>query len=452
MPSRVKLCAIAMNEGPYLADWVFHHLRFGFDAVEVWVNGTRDPSLRILQLLGAADDRVQWRDADDLLDDSIRRGKYFQYRAYAKLARKATREGYTHIAFLDLDEYWLPRDFATGIHDFLPADAEVNVVSFPWYVDLPDPERPAFAHPLAGPLRVQPDPHVKSVVRLDDRATQFRPHTARTASGRRLLVRSPFPLEDEAAQQWGSFVPPDHVPSASDELPEAFVLHAIHRSETEYVGSLTKVIRRSPSDSTYRTNRRGFLPRSGPARGLDLPAPEVAAYLDALADHRVAAGVDDLVHEAEDDVRHRAESVLEAAAADRAVMERLRGALRGLSVPALDRRYPGWDRQLEWHADAAGRAGDGSVRVVGWAFSPGAGDVELALRDEAGREWPAESVVRTPRPDVAAAHPGAPLDCGFEARWPPEAAADPSAVSLLARPAGGSVWSVRPLSETGRIP
>lgn len=451
MPKRVKLCAIAMNEGPYLADWVFHHLHFGFDAVEVWVNGTRDPSLRILERLGAVDDRVQCRDADDLLEDSVRRGKYFQYRAYARLARKAAREGYTHVAFLDLDEYWMPRDFATGIHDFVPSGAEINVVSFPWYLDVPDLARPAFGHPLAGPLQIQPDPHVKSVVHLDGRATQFRPHTARTTGGSRLLVRDPFPLEDERGQQWGSFVPLDHPTLVFDELPEAFVLHAIHRSETEYVGSLTKVIRRSPTDSTYRTNRRGFLPRRGPTRSLVLEPPGLADYLDALARYRAEAGVDDLVREAELDVRRRAESVLETATVDRGVMERLRAALRGLSMPELDRCYPGWDHQLEWHVDAVRRAEDGSSRISGWAFSLDAGDLEFAFRDAEGCEWPADTVVRTPRPDVAAAHPGAPVDCGFEARCPADAAGGLSASSLLVRPAGSSVWSVAPLPETDRL-
>ena len=49
MTARVKLCAIAKNEGAYIADWVFHHLHFGFDAIEIWVNGTVYPSLRILK-------------------------------------------------------------------------------------------------------------------------------------------------------------------------------------------------------------------------------------------------------------------------------------------------------------------------------------------------------------------------------------------------------------------
>lgn len=445
MSGRVKLCAIAMNEGPYLVDWVFHHLRFGFDGVEIWVNGSHDPSLQILRGLRAVDDRVELRDADDLLKDSVHRGKYFQYRAYTRQARKAAREGYTHIAFLDLDEYWLPRDFASGIHDFLPGDSEVNVVSFPWYLDVPDHARAAFSHPLADPTQVRPDPHVKSVVRLDDRAVQFRPHTARTTSGTRLLVRDPFPLVDERAQQWGSFVPADHRVD-SDRLPEAFVLHAIHRSETEYVGSLTKVIRRSPTDSPYRTNRRGYVAHRGPTLSLDLPTPGLTDYFEALARFRAAAGVDDLVQDAELHVRRRAESVLEAAVADRGVMERLRGAFRGLSVPELDRRYPGWDHHLEWHVDEVSRAEGGAANVAGWAYFVNTdSELEFAFRDAAGHEWPPDAVLRTSRPDVARVHPGARPDCGFQVSCPAGPAADLSQVSLLVRPRGGTVWSVLPL-------
>src|SRR4051794_21193234 len=104
MVARVKLCAIAKNEGPYLADWVFHHLHFGFDAVEVWVNGTNDGSRRILDAISAAHPEVTSRNADRLLADCLATGRAFQRQAYARLARKARRQGFSHVAFLDLDE------------------------------------------------------------------------------------------------------------------------------------------------------------------------------------------------------------------------------------------------------------------------------------------------------------------------------------------------------------
>ena len=135
----MKLCAIARNEGPYLADWVFHHLHFGFEAIEVWVNATEDDSLELLERIGAVHPEVSGRLADELREDSIARGRIFQLRAYARAARKARRQGFTHVGFLDLDEYWTPRDFRTPVTDFLPDDPGANLISFPWCIRRPRP-------------------------------------------------------------------------------------------------------------------------------------------------------------------------------------------------------------------------------------------------------------------------------------------------------------------------
>lgn len=445
MSRRVKLCAIAQNEGPYLADWVFHHLHVGFDGVEVWVNGSHDTSVQIMEAVSAAYQQVSFRVVDELLEDSLLRGRWFQYRAYARLARRAERQGYTHAGFLDLDEYWLPQDLETSIHAFLPEAADVNVVSFPWGMDVPSPHRPAFDHPLAGELAVQLDPHVKSVVRLDDRVVQVRPHTARTTSGTRLLVRDPFPLAHEEGQQWGSFVPDDHFASTRDHLPEAFVLHAVHRSQTEYVGSLRKPQRTSTTDSRYRTNRRGFLARGGPVLPVRLPEPALARYLRARERFRAEVGVDALVDEATAFTSHRASSVIQDVVADPTLMERVRGVLHRVSAPALDQRYPGWDYHLEWCVDAV-RPTEAGAEVTGWAFSATSGhDLEFGFRDAAGALWHAGPVDRSPRRDVVHVHPEAPPDSGFRVEVPRGLSVDAGTL-LLARPTGSTVWSSLPLS------
>ena len=146
--TRVRLCAIAKDEGAYLADWVFHHLHVGFDGIEVWVNGTRDHSVEILTAIRAEHPQVAFRVVDDLLDRTLRRGPSFQYVAYATLAARARRAGFTHAAFLDLDEYWTAADGVSTVHDFVPEDDDINVVSFPWCVDVPDPHRPPFRNPV----------------------------------------------------------------------------------------------------------------------------------------------------------------------------------------------------------------------------------------------------------------------------------------------------------------
>ena len=89
--TRIRLCAIAKDEGAYLADWVFHHLHVGFDGIEVWVNGTRDHSVAILTAIRAEHPQVAFRVVDDLLERTLRRSRNFQHVAYAKLAARARR-------------------------------------------------------------------------------------------------------------------------------------------------------------------------------------------------------------------------------------------------------------------------------------------------------------------------------------------------------------------------
>lgn len=430
-----------MNEGPYLTDWVFHHLYFGFDAIEVWINGSEDESVRIMSAIHDAHSNVTFRVVDDLLDVCIREGRYFQYRAYAKLAKRAEREGYAHVAFLDLDEYWIPRDFATQVSDFIPQDPEINVISFQWGEDVPDASRRAFSHPLFGSVHVQLDPHVKSVVRLDDRVRQFRPHTARTTGGVRLLVRDSFPMPEERAQQWGSFIMSTDFASMSAQLPEAFVLHAMHRSPAEYLGSLKKAFRRSYSDSSFRSNRRGFVPRQSPQLNVALPDVALREYFHSLARLKATVSTDSLTRQSGSMLIRRGESVLNAAVTDPRVMEQLRGALRGLSVPLLDRRYPEWHSHLEWCVDGRVSEERGEF-ILGWAFSDADHiEIEFAFRIAAGAEWPVESVEWSSRADVKHVHPGAPVDCGF--RLPIPVAFIPNNVKtdLLARPKGSAVWS-----------
>lgn len=330
MAARVKLCAIAKNEGPYLADWVFHHLHFGFAGVEVWVNDTDDGSLRILNRIGDRHPQVSGRKVDRLLEECVASGEVFQHKAYARLAPKARREGYSHVAFLDLDEYWTPKDFVTGIQAFVPDDPEVSVVSFQWALDVPDPGREPFASPYAGEVRLQLDRHVKSLARLDDSVKRYRTHTAGTRRGVTLLVREPFPIVDRRAQVGGSLLPEEHLVERWSTLPEAFVLHAVHRSPVEYVASLTKGLRQMGLGDEVKTNRRGYVTTEAPVLDLTLPVAARRGYEARRGEFRGGLDIDRLVRGAQRKAVARAEGLLAAVAADEALAGQLRGPLGGL--------------------------------------------------------------------------------------------------------------------------
>lgn len=338
MPARVKLCAIAKDEGPYVADWVFHHLHLGFEAVEVWVNGSTDGTAKILRRIGAAHPQVVQRNADRLLQRCLESGEHFQQKAYAKLARRAKQEGFSHVAFLDLDELWTPRDGVTPVTAFVPDEAsDVNVVSFPWFLDVPDHDRAPFSHPWTDRVGLQADRHVKSVVRFDGRVQAFREHTARTTGGTRLLVRDPFPLEDVREQRSGAFVTQAYLAAHGGVLPEAFVLHAVNRSHDEYLATLTKGLRQTGHDLELKTNRIGYLTTAAPLLTWAPPPRVLRAYHRARRRFLEPLGLEPLVRRAQEQALARAEALAADVARDPARAAALGEPLRGtrLEQPAV---------------------------------------------------------------------------------------------------------------------
>jgi hypothetical protein len=336
---RVRLCAIAKNEGAYLADWVFHHLHFGFDGVEVFVNGTVDPSRRILRKISKVYPHVSGVAADRLVRDCVAVGAHFQEQAYARLARRAKRAGFTHVAFLDLDEYWTPTDFRSSIKDFLPDDPGVNVVSFPWALDIPDVDRPAFTLPWASrEKQVQLERHVKSVVNMNGSVRHFRAHTARTRRCVHLLVREPFPLEDRVAQRRGAFVTDDFLRSHWDRLPEAFVLHAINRSTLEYVAAQAQGTRETGQVVTVKGGRIGFVPTAAPVLAVSLPRRAHKGYQRARRRFRKRVAVDQAVVRAQRLVAERARRLLAEADDDAALAAELVPFLHGVPLDDLRRQ------------------------------------------------------------------------------------------------------------------
>ncbi|GAA2123425.1 glycosyltransferase family 2 protein [Nocardioides bigeumensis] len=440
MVLRIKLCAIAKDEGAYLLEWVGHHLYFGFDGIEVFINGTTDRSVPLMRRIRRAYPSVNFKVVDDLLADSLAQRRNFQYRAYWRMARRANAQGYTHVAFMDLDEYWVPRDFTSSIAAFVPSAEDVNVVSFPWFVDLPQAGRSPWQPPVRESTPLQADPHVKSIIRMDDRIRQIRSHTARTKAGRRLLVDETFPLEDDVSQQWGSIIAAEYFQSHRDRLPEAFILHAMHRSEAEYLASLAQGLRQNGHETVFKVNRRGYTPSAGPVVTFDVPPDALARYGTHQLQFNEAVNPGKLIAESQQSALQRRELLIERALNEPMIMETLAGPLQGISEPRLDKAYPGWNTRLEWHIDDVRNVGD-LWRARGWAFvgRSEARQLEFSVIDSAGDEQPF-TCLREDRPDVRAVHSQAPLGCGFRVSVPGGGLKPSRPLRLRARVQGSAHW------------
>ncbi|WP_209280829.1 glycosyltransferase family 2 protein, partial [Pseudomonas viridiflava] len=104
------MAAIAKDEGAYIPQWVYHHLFFGFDEIEIWLNNTTDSSEAILSALSVfcGADKIKFRNADVLLNRCLKEELPFQQTVYSKIYAETLRESVcSHIIFLDLDEFWV---------------------------------------------------------------------------------------------------------------------------------------------------------------------------------------------------------------------------------------------------------------------------------------------------------------------------------------------------------
>ncbi len=225
---RVKLSAIAKDEAAYLPMWVFHHLRMGFDEIEIYLNLIEDNSVDVCRKISAHYPLV-YRDAnyiyDNLEDDS------YQKTAYRIMRKEARADKFTYLMFLDLDELLCSTMPGGSIRQCLTELNFPDVVSFQWALKSGDTKE--FGLPLAHSNCLHNDMHVKSVFKPELRIQSVRVHNVVSRSAKYVLS------DGEPKRNRGSHVVQIGQFSES-ELKPYFVLHRIWRSQLEYVAHLAK--------------------------------------------------------------------------------------------------------------------------------------------------------------------------------------------------------------------
>lgn len=244
MKYKIKLIAIAKDEAAYLAEWVHHHLYFGVDAIHIAINNTTDGSTELLDKLGR-DLPVTYSIEDEL---SRRHGAGFQGRAYRKMAKQAKEEGFTHVLMLDIDEFWVARDFQTSIKQAVDQIGEADSYLFHWFKHCTESEfSPCFKDKIIGGS----SPLVKSLLSLESGYGMIREHNAygdlcyKTAEGKNYL----FDKENKTRIRIdvGRKL-------ILQDLPFV-VIHRMYRSQIEYVSLL---VRGRPNGNLIKDNRHGY--------------------------------------------------------------------------------------------------------------------------------------------------------------------------------------------------
>jgi hypothetical protein len=119
----VAICAIAKNEGPYLAEWVAYHRLIGFDPIRIYEHESTDDSAAILAGLQDAGqvETVAWTAPADLKP---------QWVAYED-GLEQLRGRADWIAFIDLDEFIVLPKHDT-IQEFLAEHDDLDAIAINW--------------------------------------------------------------------------------------------------------------------------------------------------------------------------------------------------------------------------------------------------------------------------------------------------------------------------------
>lgn len=244
---KIRIVAIAKDELAYLPEWIFHHLYFGVDEIDVYINNTNDGSEKLVAALKTLSN-VRFLDGDKYFRGAQR---HPQIRIYEEALKQSKKDGITHLFYLDLDEYWVPADLKLTIKECC-SDVGGDAVSFEWLIKKNENENflPTISNELKG-TRAQ---HVKTIfnVKLDIRAVNQHNVISDTCDYR---------LADGVVFEFDSndfYKVPLHY--LKRPLPQAFVLHRMHRSQMEYVSLLGRGRPVSEDKKTqFKDNRSGYM-------------------------------------------------------------------------------------------------------------------------------------------------------------------------------------------------
>ncbi|WP_289027914.1 glycosyltransferase family 2 protein [uncultured Paraglaciecola sp.] len=292
--TKIKLVAIAKDEAAYFPEWIHHHLYFGFDEIEIYINRTSDNSEEILEHIHVSYPQVKWRSADWIDKCPQDAKKQIQFIVYNKVWDETLSENnFDYILFLDIDEFWIPQSFNQSIHDFMDKFASEDVVSFEWLNDLGN-LKPLSSLPkiIEGNL----SPLVKTIYPVDTKIKELRHHVPLFEGKHNHVLADKEPFTSR----------PSLIQAVSEEqqsFKDAFIYHRAHRSIEEYISLL---YRGRPGDSfPYKTNRYGLPITEKHYNKLHIPDREYNEYSNSYISFIEQQKLVSLKEEAEEFVWHR---------------------------------------------------------------------------------------------------------------------------------------------------
>ena len=424
---KIKAIAIAKDESAYIPQWVFHHLHFGFDAVEIWVNNTTDNSIEMIRALASklGDNVVSVVEADDILAKCAANNGLFQPEAYNQAYRRESERGvYSHLMFLDMDELWTPHNFRDSIKDVLASYPDSDAISFLWMVDLPVASRAMFSRPFSTTNKFQKNRHVKSLVRISPRVRSVGIHNhASRDTVFHLADGTKFEETSDVLNVNWAYISVEQMKKRLGVPEKYFIVHQVYRSQEEYLSSLLRGRQHARDDNVFKVNRLGYVPFHSDAHTekINIQTEALEAY-DTSYDNFIAENrLEGLLESARSFIVKRYDSALSMIKSDSSLFGRYRRQLRGLRV--VDEIFEK-DPLIGRVERVIQSSSSGFVELKGWASDilhnrP----LKFQYRSRDGRLIHVFSQ-KIARPDLSISSPELGFYCGFRIEVPVDVALD----------------------------
>ncbi len=295
--SKIKLVAIAKNEAAYLPEWIYHHLYFGFDKIEIFYNGCTDNTVELAEQFN--DERLKFINADPIFSKSKISPQMDIYRPQFA---KSRAEGFDHIMFLDIDEFWIPFDLRTTIKEYINSSPYFDSMCFQWANKVDEVVQ--FARAIMPSISVEPARQLKSIHKTFITPGLMNPHNVIDNSLiRKFSDGNPFEPSNE-----------HHSMAPSASLPNrAFILHRKYRSQVEYVALLGRGRPIGPEKavSEFKNNREGYYNKNN-AQEVAFENTSYQTYNKYMTENLNRSHISHLLDEARTMVVNRYSDVIEA--------------------------------------------------------------------------------------------------------------------------------------------
>lgn len=262
----IKLVAIAKNEACYLPEWIGHHLFFGFDQISIYVNNTSDNTAQIEKKLSSLS-TVEFCDGDKFF---ISGADIPQTEIYKHEIMRSRKQGFSHVLFLDIDEFWTPLDLTTTIKTFM-SKKTADVICFEWFNRTN--EHTPFLPSIQTVLEGIKGNHVKSIMATQVIVEAINPHSVLAYKAEHQFVDgSKYYVDQDNFAKISSA-------QVNSPIKDVFILHRMYRSQEEYVALLLRgrPIQNRLYADMFKTNRSGYIPRS-PKIKIHFAAESVEPY------------------------------------------------------------------------------------------------------------------------------------------------------------------------------